>query len=52
MAGGFQGWGLGIAATVVVCMSTITKNYKENSTKVFVIAPLYGAVFIHVVAVP
>lgn len=46
MAGGFQGWGLDIAATAVVCMSAITKKYKENSTKVFVISPLCEAVLL------
>lgn len=52
MTGGFTGWGMGIAATAVVCMSAICEKYEVRSTKAFLIAPLCGAVFVDVVAVP
>ncbi|MGM0123134.1 sodium/glutamate symporter [Enterococcus sp. AZ194] len=52
MTGGFTGWGMGIAATAVVCMSAICEKYKVRSTKAFLIAPLCGAVFVDVVAIP
>lgn len=52
MTGGFSGWGLGIAATAVVCMSAICEKYEVRSNKAFLIAPLCGAVFVDVVAIP
>ncbi|MBO0436475.1 sodium/glutamate symporter [Vagococcus fluvialis] len=52
MTGGFAGWGMGIAATAVVCMSAICEKYEVRSTKAFLIAPLCGAVFVDVVAIP
>ncbi|WP_125591323.1 sodium/glutamate symporter [Companilactobacillus jidongensis] len=52
MTGGYAGWGLGIAATAVVCMSAICDKYKVTSTKAFLIVPLCGAVFVDVVAIP
>lgn len=52
MTGGFTGWGMGIAATAVVCMSAICEKYNVRSTKAFLIAPLCGAVFVDVVAIP
>ncbi|WP_124059196.1 sodium/glutamate symporter [Vaginisenegalia massiliensis] len=52
LSGGFMGWGLGIAATAVVCMSAICEKYDLRSTKAFVIAPLCGAVFVDVFAIP
>ena len=52
MTGGFTGWGMGIAATAVVCMSAICEKYQVRSTKAFLIAPLCGAVFVDVVAIP
>ncbi|MGX7059481.1 sodium/glutamate symporter [Vagococcus humatus] len=52
MTGGFMGWGLGIAATAVVCMSAVCEKYDKRSTKAFLIAPLCGAVFVDVVAIP
>lgn len=52
MTGGFTGWGLGIAATAVVCMSAICEKYEVRSTKAFLIVPLCGAVFVDVVAIP
>lgn len=52
MTGGFAGWGTGIAATAVVCMGAICEKYKLRSPKAFMIAPLCGAVFVDIVAVP
>lgn len=52
MTGGFAGWGMGIAATAVVCMSAICEKYEVRSTKAFLIAPLCGAVFVDIVAIP
>lgn len=52
LSGGFMGWGLGIAATAVVCMSAIVDKYEKESPKSFLIAPLCGAVFVDVVAIP
>lgn len=52
MTGGFTGWGMGIAATAVVCMSAICEKYEVRSTNAFLIAPLCGAVFVDVVAIP
>jgi ESS family glutamate:Na+ symporter len=52
MTGGFAGWGMGIAATAVVCMSAICEKYNLRSTKAFMIAPLCGAVFVDFVGVP
>ena len=52
MTGGFAGWGMGISATAVVCMSAICEKYGVRSTKAFLIAPLCGAVFVDVVAIP
>lgn len=52
LSGGFMGWGLGIAATAVVCMSAICEKYQVRSTKAFLIAPLCGAVFVDVFAIP
>lgn len=52
MTGGFTGWGMGIAATAVVCMSAICEKYDIRSSKAFLIAPLCGAVFVDVVAIP
>ena len=52
MIGGFSGWGMGIAATAVVCMSAICEKYQLRSTKAFLIAPLCGAVFVDIVSVP
>lgn len=52
MTGGYTGWGLGIAATAVVCMSAICEKYECRSTKAFLIVPLCGAVFVDIVAVP
>lgn len=52
MTGGYAGWGMGIAATAVVCMSAITEKYGKNSIKAFLIVPLCGAVFVDAVAIP
>lgn len=52
MTGGYAGWGLGISATAVVCMSAICEKYDLKSTKAFLIVPLCGAVFVDIVAVP
>ena len=52
MTGGYAGWGLGISATAVVCMSAICEKYNLRSTKAFLIVPLCGAVFVDIVAVP
>lgn len=52
LSGGFMGWGLGIAATAVVCMGAICEKYELRSTKAFLIAPLCGAVFVDVFAIP
>jgi len=52
MTGGFTGWGMGIAATAVVCMSAVCEKYEVRSTKSFLIAPLCGAVFVDIVAIP
>lgn len=52
MTGGYSGWGMGIAATAVVCMSAICEKYGVRSTKAFLIAPLCGAVFVDAVAIP
>lgn len=52
LSGGFMGWGLGIAATAFVCMSAIVDKYRKSSPKAFLIAPLCGAVFVDVVAIP
>jgi ESS family glutamate:Na+ symporter len=52
MVGGFTGWGMGIAATAVVCMSAICEKYNLRSTKAFMIAPLCGAVFVDLVGIP
>ncbi len=52
LAGGFQGWGMGIAATAVVCMSSICDKYGIKSTRAFLIAPLCGAVFVDAIAIP
>ncbi|MGO2082517.1 sodium/glutamate symporter [Vagococcus sp.] len=52
LSGGFMGWGLGIAATAVVCMSAIVEKYRKASPKAFLIAPLCGAVFVDIVAIP
>lgn len=52
MTGGYTGWGMGISATAIVCMSAICEKYGKRSTKAFLIVPLCGAVFVDVVAIP
>lgn len=52
MTGGYTGWGMGIAATAIVCMSAICEKYGKRSTKAFLIVPLCGAVFVDIVAIP
>lgn len=52
MTGGFAGWGMGISATAVVCMSAICEKYGIRSDKAFLIMPLCGAVFVDIVAIP
>jgi len=39
-------------ATAVVCMSAVCEKYEVRSTKSFLIAPLCGAVFVDIVAIP
>lgn len=52
IAAGFSGVGLGVTATGVASMSSVTEHFNQPSPKALIIVPLCNAVFIDIVAIP